>query len=370
MGFSVRVAPGIRVRASSRGIRTSIGPRAMRVHVGGGRPGISTGVGPVSFYTSLGAGSRALPRTSQVRGPRSAAGPRQGPSPAAAAKAAEAQRLAAAFSELTSIHRGSFAPAQQPMALAPDLPDDGEVRRRHEKTALRGLSILRRSARAAAREHAAHAADQELESARMAAQSQWASRQHDLDVLWASLVDNNPDIVLSTLAEAFEDNEANAAPLAVDGDEVSIALLAPDESIVPERMPGTTAAGNLSLRRLPKGERAALYTTAVLGHVLVTLREAFAVCPGLRAARIVVLRAGAAGAGGPPFECLLAGLWTRSALDGVAWDTADASAIAPATAEELLISLRGGKQLQPVDLSREPAIAALLNHVDGDELVD
>ena len=34
MGFSVKIAPGVRVRASSRGVRTSIGPRVARVHVG------------------------------------------------------------------------------------------------------------------------------------------------------------------------------------------------------------------------------------------------------------------------------------------------------------------------------------------------
>ncbi|MFI2651773.1 DUF4236 domain-containing protein [Micromonospora fulviviridis] len=37
MGFSIRLAPGVRIRASSRGIRTSLGPRAARVHFGAGR---------------------------------------------------------------------------------------------------------------------------------------------------------------------------------------------------------------------------------------------------------------------------------------------------------------------------------------------
>jgi Protein of unknown function (DUF4236) len=58
MGFSIRLAPGVRIRASSRGIRTSLGPRAARVHIGGGRTGVSTGFGPVGFYTSLGGGRR------------------------------------------------------------------------------------------------------------------------------------------------------------------------------------------------------------------------------------------------------------------------------------------------------------------------
>jgi len=54
MGFSVKIAPGVRVRASSRGVRTSIGPRVARVHVGAGRTGLSTGAGPVGLYTAVG----------------------------------------------------------------------------------------------------------------------------------------------------------------------------------------------------------------------------------------------------------------------------------------------------------------------------
>ena len=48
VGFSIRIAPGVRIRASKRGIRTSLGPRIARVHVGGGRTGFSTGMGPVA----------------------------------------------------------------------------------------------------------------------------------------------------------------------------------------------------------------------------------------------------------------------------------------------------------------------------------
>ena len=40
-----RVAPGVSIRASGRGIRTSVGPRAARVHVGAGRTAVSSGFG-------------------------------------------------------------------------------------------------------------------------------------------------------------------------------------------------------------------------------------------------------------------------------------------------------------------------------------
>jgi hypothetical protein len=62
---------------------------------------------------------------------------------------------------------------------------------------------------------------------------------------------NEPDTVLGTLAGAFEDNEAAAAPLGVDGDEVSIVVLAPLESIVPERLSNRTDSGNLSPASCP-----------------------------------------------------------------------------------------------------------------------
>lgn len=45
MGVYVKLAPGVRVRISRRGLRWSLGPRAARLHVGVGGPGISTGAG-------------------------------------------------------------------------------------------------------------------------------------------------------------------------------------------------------------------------------------------------------------------------------------------------------------------------------------
>jgi hypothetical protein len=56
MGFSLKLAPGVRIRALSRGLCTSVGPRAARVHFGAGRAGVSSGAGPVGFYSSLGGG--------------------------------------------------------------------------------------------------------------------------------------------------------------------------------------------------------------------------------------------------------------------------------------------------------------------------
>jgi hypothetical protein len=40
----------LKVRVTKRGVRTSVGPRALRYHAGAGGSGISTGAGPVSYY--------------------------------------------------------------------------------------------------------------------------------------------------------------------------------------------------------------------------------------------------------------------------------------------------------------------------------
>src|SRR3712207_2937276 len=138
MGFSIKIAPGVRVRASSRGVRTSIGPRAARLHVGGGRTGFSTGVGPVGYYTTLGGGSRGR-RSTAPRRPSAGSYQRQlAASSAAAAKAEEAQRLAGLFQGLLDIHREAFQPAQPPVAPPPPAPDADAIRAHHRKGALAG----------------------------------------------------------------------------------------------------------------------------------------------------------------------------------------------------------------------------------------
>jgi hypothetical protein len=132
-------------------------------------------------------------------------------------------------------------------------------------------------------------------------------------------------------------------------------------------MPGRTNAGNLSLRKMPKGERAALYTQAVRGRALVTVKEALAVAPGIQAVRLVAPRqTGTDAYGDALVECILAARWSRRALDGVAWASADAATVAQNTADPR--QARGGKELRPMDLGAYPEIGAVLKVVDIEEL--
>jgi hypothetical protein len=73
--------------------------------------------------------------------------------------------------------------------------------------------------------------------------------------------------------------------------------------------------------------------------------------------------------GRPRLECVLAGRFRRSAFDGVRWQDADASRIIEDTASELLVNLRRGTELQPINLRQEPEMQKVLDLVDFEELV-
>lgn len=364
MGFSFRVAPGVRVRASSRGIRTSVGPRAARVHFGTGRTGFSTGAGPVTFYTRAGS-----TRRSGVAGyqRQQAAYARQ---TAKEDKLQQARELAAAFDSILSLHREEF-PAAQPATAPPDAPVPADaIRAAHEEAALAGIGIFKRSERKAARESAAAEAEAEIEALRLAGEAAREAQQRDLDRAWANLLANDADHVLDALEAAFEDNEAAAVPVAVSSSEVALVVLAPALDAIPERMPAVTDAGNLSLRKITKADRASYYKLLVCGHLLATVREAFAVAPSITTARTVVLRLAEPDAyGSRKAEPLLAASFDRGAFDGVQWSDADAAQVVNDTSTDLRINQKGAaKELVPLDLAGEPDLAAVVDAVDIEDL--
>ncbi|GGK62573.1 hypothetical protein Ppa06_21140 [Planomonospora parontospora subsp. parontospora] len=337
-------------------MRASLGPRIARVHVGAGRTGFSTGAGPVGFYASLGGGPRRGSRPSRR-------------SPAQATKEAEAERLLAAFNEITSLHRTEFPGVTPPVAPPVAPVEHAKMLRRHERQALSGLGWFARAERRAARERSRLTANAEAAAWVAEAERERAKVQQELDRGWERLLANDPDALLGTLAEAFDDNEAPAAAVDVQGTEVSLVVLVPGVEAVPERMSGTTQAGNLTLRKLNKTDRAVYHLLLVAGHVLVTLREAFAVAPGIEAARVVALRRVRTDSyGSPQLECLLAGRFQRRSFDGVRWHEADAANVLTDTADELLLDRapRTG-ELRPIDVRREPELARLITNVDLDE---
>jgi hypothetical protein len=352
LGFSFKVMPGVRLRASTRGIGASFGPRVARVRVSNRGVGFSTGVGPVSVWT--GGSSR---RRSAAR-PSAAAYQRQ---LVAAQKQQQIQAVTKALAALLTLHQAQFPPAARPVAPPPALPDAATVRRTRRKQHRAGIPFFDRTRRRQARQDADREADAYVaaESARLhAAQAQ---HQATLDGWWSELWANDEETVLAVLEEAFEDNEAPAAAVGLDGTEVAIVMLAPEAGILPEQVPATTAAGNPTLKKMTLTDRASLYLVLLSAHVLLTVKEAFAVAPGLRSARVAVVRANGFGHS----DCLLAAHIARADLDQVGSASGDAAEIVERVATEMTLNRTGRtKALSPVDLRQHPDLRALVDAVD------
>jgi hypothetical protein len=361
MGFSVKITPGIRVRASSRGVRTSLGPRVARVHVGGGRTGVSTGVGPFGYYTSLG-GSRRSTSTGSVNRQIAAAARQR----ALADKAAEANRLQQAFNSIAALHREEFRPAARPTTPPPPEPPVQQLRDLYRSQARRGTSFFD----FAARREALRAADERADAAATIARTELARQaselQRQLDASWAALRRCEPDVTLEVLNAAFADNQAAASAVGIEGTEASLLVVVPPVTDIPERKPTLTAAGNLSLKKLTKTEAADVYKQLVCGHLVVTLKEAFAVAPGVVSARIVAVRASAPDAyGNVNPEVLAAVRCSRSDLAEVRWAGADAvQVVNDCCTEKILVQKGATRALQPVRLDEHPDLQALVAAID------
>ena len=132
MGIGFKVAPGVRIRASSRGISAGIGPRAARVHVGTRGVGVSSGVGPVSGYTHLTGGGRrkstASTRRASYGGPTKASIAAREREVKAAAREADIDRVVAIERALVGVHRESFPPAERVVLPPPEGVDPAPIR--------------------------------------------------------------------------------------------------------------------------------------------------------------------------------------------------------------------------------------------------
>ena len=361
MGFAFRVAPGLRVAMTPRGIRAGVGPRVARMHVGAGPVGVSTGVGPFTTWTTL-------DRLTGRSGTRSQG---YGSQPGSASER-RAEEFAAAQAEhdaLLTIHREQFAPASRPLVPEP-APVDPSVRARRIDARYsierQGIGWWRRADRRAAKERAVAAVDAEL-----AAELEWALREHayaqeQADIWWAALTGGDPIVVLDTLNDALGDNDEEAACVEVsdDGREASIVMGTPSLEDVPERYAAFTPTGRPTTRAHTKTDRNALHVHLICAHLAVTLKESFAVAPTLRSARVAEVTPTAAGPG-----ILLAGVFDRDIVDHL--DDEDAPLNLLTLGRDVVMNTFGrARELRPVELSDEPDLAELTAMIVDVDLLD
>lgn len=349
LGFGVRIAPGVRLRASSRGLGVSMGPRAARVHVGGGRTGVSTGAGPFSLYSGAGRGRR---RTSVSAHERQV---RQLDRVQAHNEAVETHNHF--IDEFLNAHRQAFPETGRPIAPVPAAVDARAVRRELRREERDGVSFWKLSERRAARERADARVEARVAQLTEERQAEARTEQARLDEAWERLLANDRDVVLATLEDAFEDNEAPAAATGLDGATVSLIMRFPDiEGVVPEAKPDLTPTGRPTVKKRPKGERKALYFGALFSHALATVKEAFAVAPALTEATILVIE-GQEDRSFPAVRPLFAARFDRGELADVPWETANAAEIVDAKSESALANMGGrAGEIRTLDLRGEPLL--------------
>ena len=174
---------------------------------------------------------------------------------------------------------------------------------------------------------------------------------------------NDPRIVLETLEHAFADNAMPAVPVDCDDGRATIVLLMEPASELPDRMPRQTPSGRWTLRTLSEADRDRLYRQWLASHALVTVKEAFAVAPALRAVTLVVLRRDTNPFGEPIVEPLYVGTFARERferLDFAREDVLDALFYA----DEVRVRAKGkARRWEPLDLRDEPELAALVDRV-------
>ncbi|MDN5765589.1 MAG: DUF4236 domain-containing protein [Humibacillus sp.] len=339
MGLSVgfKIAPGVRVRASSRGMRASIGPRAARVHVGAGRTRVSSGAGPVTVSTAVGGGRRrATGRSSgsSVRPVARSVGPRQPTVAQLRAQARAAERaqqvadVAAVERSLTTLHAAEFPESSRQVLPVPPRPDPSAVeavRRELYQGATAGLSVWKRALRKQAKTWAGQQAPSEAERRYTGEVVAAQLEQWQLDQQWQALQGHDPNTVIAAVDEAFADNAGDSTCVDAGTDldtgarYVTAVVSYGGIDLVPENRPDTTPGGKPTLRKRTQTNRNALYATAVASTVLATAKEALAVAVAATEARVLVVRP----QGSASVEPVYAGTLRRELLAHQDWHSLD-----------------------------------------------
>lgn len=366
-GVGFRVAPGVRLRATRRGPRVSLGPRMARVHVGGGRTAVSSGSGPVTLWSTLSGGGHA-----------SASGGGGGSTSAGARKAGEWATVRAHLDELLSQHLAPVELATRPIVPSPPRPSRWAVRvARYRELAGHldavedevSAGVARRRGGVLARWRAwrtsGNGLDAEVAARGMRAEAERARQQQAADAWWARLVANDPEVVAERLETALVGHAMPATVTAVEAGRASLAIAAePPEKLIGTREPTLTEAGNLSLRRMTKTRRHELYQAAISSAVLAVAAEAFAVAPGLAAVEVAVVEPQHLGG---PGVILLADLPREAVLPDGADEPVASSLWEAAEAGRVTVVVdRGGRigALRPLEPDEVPEVAMLLDVLD------
>ncbi|MFE2064408.1 TerD family protein [Streptomyces sp. NPDC059467] len=232
-----------------------------------------------------------------------------------------------------------------------------------------GLGIFARAERAAAKRRAEEDAPAYLAAEEARLHVVHSELTAEAGQWWQALVANDEETVCEAVNYAFSDNTAAGCAVGVDGAVLSVVMRQQDIDSLPAQMPGVTPSGRPTLKTLSKRDRTLWWLTSMGSNIVATLKEAFAVAPGITAIDLAVLTRL------PDTQRLgfvAYGRWTRQAIEAGPWrETTDALRfldIGQDVACSVTTTASGNlsSAVKPLDTSRLPGLQSLLDHAQDD----
>jgi hypothetical protein len=319
---------------------------------------VSTGVGRYTYWTGLSSSKGHSGSSSQAS---AAAQQRQSK---AAERLEEIEAVRNLETTLLSRHKDHFSLAQPAIAPEPESVDTRAVHRRIRVQELVGISVFRVSERRAAKKRAQAVGEREIEEQEAERVARKKSLQAELNERWEKLNSNDPEIVIDALETAFDDNHDPAAPINCEGNRASIVILFPPQDFVPDKKPALTPTGKPTLKRRTKTEASDLYARAVASTVLATVKEAFAVAPGLEQISTVVARKDARAENPEDFvAAIYAGSFSRERVRGLDWERVDPLEEIFIAPDAMLMRKGSTSTMAPLDLRSEPELRSVVDQL-------
>jgi hypothetical protein len=272
-GFSFRAAPGLRLRATRRGPRVSLGPRIARIHVGSGRADPSAEHVRSAEWSELSAGGHA-----------------PSPRPGGGRKAKVWHDQRSHLDALLTAHETEITRAQPPELPQPPPVEPRHVRRELRRRSTAEIPRLRVRAWLEARRDADQQVDAEVTHRQREQADAHAARQAEAETWWEALLANVEPVVIEHLHRCFDAHEIGATATAV-GDATAYLVVPVDtpERLIGKREPTVTAEGKHKLPIMSKPRRHELYVQAIGSAILAVAAETFAVAPGIEAIEVAVV---------------------------------------------------------------------------------
>ncbi|MFJ1550814.1 TerD family protein [Streptomyces sp. NPDC088246] len=271
--------------------------------------------------------------------------------------------------QMTRVHLQSFSPAHPPVVPGPPQLGLPWALAESKTFHLAGLGVFARAERAEAKRRAEQDAPGYLATELARLQGIHGELTAEAHQWWQSLVANDEATVCETVNYVFSDNPAAGCAVGVDGSAMSVVMRQQDIDSLPDQTPGVTSSGRPTLKTLTKRDRVLWWLTAMGSNIIATLKEGFAVAPGITAIDLAVITRM------PDTQRLgfvAYGRWTRQAIEPGPWQQPEDALrfldIGQGVACAVTTTASGNlsSTIKPLDTSRLSGLQSLLDHAQDD----